>query len=736
MVHEDVSNCDNGVLSAGSDIDISVEASRSSELSIATKDIQPPQSATSKCRDVSEMAHPERARETTLSEEICSWHAVIYLLLHFSFITLNLPRSTTNMAFVCVDSKRREILAMANASGLSTDKGQGAWATEMAESINDNRTISLNRSLSVWNVHGDVMNDIHWDSGTKGLLLSAAFFLSSIGPILFDAIRQKISCRYALLSALLVNAILMFLSPELARISPHFLLVTQALLGLTLGANAPVVGTVLPNWTPEKQSLTASAITYAGYTVGTILSTLMNGFLCSVPVDNGWPFIYYNAGCMILIYSVAWFFFMSDTPETHRFISEREKAYILATRSKSLGDGSKSSRPPYLTIFRSLPVLTYIYVYTCFLWSVSIQFVYMPIYLSSVHGFSVQVTGVICSLMFCARCAGSIFWTAVGNTLTNKAILTSHMTRKACICTGLTLYALASAAVAFFDREDKWIAIGLLVFGMMNQSVSTSHLSALPMELAPRYSGTIVSINLSASLLFAISGPMTVAVLTPTGSYEEWRLVWYILCAVSLSSSIIFLLLGQAKLQPWAATDQNIAEQQCKAKDQTQDTPQIQHSERNMSEIIVCGSESKCDSIFKDQQEMYVLARNASNERKDLGCTSSEILNSNADYVNLAYVDGSYSDFLDCQLTSSQKNAFGGEAPSAVDNSETAQSRAVETKSNEDDVDRQVSQKLPQSTSMRKRGYPDMSKALRQSYRDEEHCTSVSHIAQREITRL
>ncbi|RUS73286.1 hypothetical protein EGW08_018959, partial [Elysia chlorotica] len=129
-----------------------------------------------------------------------------------------------------------------------------------------------------------------------------------------------------------------------------------------------------------------------------------------------------------------------------------------------------------------------------------------------------------------------------------------------CICLGMCLSSAAVAAVSLYDIDNRWGAIAAILAAMFFQAVCTSHGSALPIDLAPRYAGTVMSLSMSVALLLALSGPLTVSRLTPTGSYSEWRVVWYMLSAVFLSSSLVFLIFGEAKIQPWAATGPELGE--------------------------------------------------------------------------------------------------------------------------------------------------------------------------------
>ncbi|GFS09129.1 vesicular glutamate transporter 3 [Elysia marginata] len=407
-----------------------------------------------------------------LSEHILSWRSVIYFLLHFGFIAWCIPRSATSMAFVCINSRREDVLQQFNvsANGDNVTSGAGSNETYLAD-------------------HNHVLDDISWSStgSTKGLVLSAPLILSFIGPIISDFVTRRTGSRYLFTSSQLINAILMFLSPSLARASPYVLLAGHILFGLTTTLHYPIITTLLTRWAPVKHKLTVASLVFTGPTLGSMVTSLLNGYLCAIPVDNGWPFIFYVAGVLHILYALAWFVLIGEYPESHRFISEKEKNYIMSRRAE-LPDSSKKQtkeRPPYKTLLTSIPVLSFVFVFVCFVWTIQVFMVYIPIYLNDVHGFSPQQTGVAFAIICGLRILGAFFWSFIGNLLTNRKILSVPTTRKACIFIGMSVCACLALAVAFFDRDNKWVAVITIMLSLFCHAVSTSHLNCVPMDMAP-----------------------------------------------------------------------------------------------------------------------------------------------------------------------------------------------------------------------------------------------------------
>ena len=69
--------------------------------------------------------------------------------------------------------------------------------------------------------------------------------------------------------------------------------------------------------------------------VGGILTFLISAFLCKIPLDNGWPFVFYFYGGISLVFTVVWLFFARDSPEEHPTITVSELKSISSDRSKN-----------------------------------------------------------------------------------------------------------------------------------------------------------------------------------------------------------------------------------------------------------------------------------------------------------------------------------------------------------------------------------------------------------------
>ena len=77
-------------------------------------------------------------------------------------------------------------------------------------------------------------------------------------------------------------------------------------------------------------------ISSSGSRIGNVFALSFGGYLCVNGFAGGWPSIFYVFGMM----GVSWFFLFifltSKTPQNHKFISDKEKSFILEETKKSI----------------------------------------------------------------------------------------------------------------------------------------------------------------------------------------------------------------------------------------------------------------------------------------------------------------------------------------------------------------------------------------------------------------
>lgn len=101
------------------------------------------------------------------------------------------------------------------------------------------------------------------------------------------------------------------------------------------GVTFPTATSMISKWVPNMERTTLGAFVLAGTQFGTVIGLPLSGWLCSVPLDNGWPLTFYVPGIVGVLWFIGWALLVYDNPSVHPTISIEEKNYILASTPKA-----------------------------------------------------------------------------------------------------------------------------------------------------------------------------------------------------------------------------------------------------------------------------------------------------------------------------------------------------------------------------------------------------------------
>ena len=105
------------------------------------------------------------------------------------------------------------------------------------------------------------------------------------------------------------------------------LLALRFLLGVAEGGMLPVVLTIISNWFPDEERGRANAIVIMFVPVAGILTAPLSGWIIST-LDWRWLFIV--EGIMSAFVLMLWMLTISDRPQEAKWISEKEKTWLIA----------------------------------------------------------------------------------------------------------------------------------------------------------------------------------------------------------------------------------------------------------------------------------------------------------------------------------------------------------------------------------------------------------------------
>lgn len=168
-----------------------------------------------------------------------------------------------------------------------------------------------------------------WDETTQGLILSAFYWGYAITHLPGGILAEKFGGKYTLGLGILSTAIFTLLTPLIIVASDGnwvVVVVLRLIEGLGEGTTYPALNALLAQWVPIGERAKMGTLVYAGGQIGTIVSNLISGHLIASTED--WASVFYLFGGLGLIWFVLWTLLCYSDPQSHPFISEKERKYL------------------------------------------------------------------------------------------------------------------------------------------------------------------------------------------------------------------------------------------------------------------------------------------------------------------------------------------------------------------------------------------------------------------------
>ncbi|XP_048661663.1 sialin isoform X9 [Marmota marmota marmota] len=334
-----------------------------------------------------------------------------------------------------------------------------------------------------------------WDAETQGWILGSFFYGYIITQIPGGYVASKIGGKLLLGFGILGTSVFTLFTPIAADLGVAALIVLRALEGLGEGVTFPAMHAMWSSWAPPLERSKLLSISYAGAQLGTVISLPLCGIICYY---MNWTYVFYLFGIVGIFWFVLWMWLVSDTPETHKTISNNEKEYILSSLKNQNG---------------FLSALPYFGCWLCMI-------------LSGQAADNLRAKWNVSTI-----CVRRIF-TLIG--MIGPAVFLVAAGFIGCDY---------SLAVAFFT-------ISTTLGGFCSSGFSINHL-----DIAPSYAGILLGITNTFATIAGMVGPVIAKSLTPDNTVREWQIVFCIAAAINVFGAIFFVLLAKGEVQKWAVSD-------------------------------------------------------------------------------------------------------------------------------------------------------------------------------------
>jgi MFS family permease len=312
------------------------------------------------------------------------------------------------------------------------------------------------------------------------------------------------------------------------------MIVARVLLGFGEGATFPTATRAMSDWTPAGKRGFAQGITHSCARLGNALTPPLVAWLI---VLMNWRGSFVILGVVSFVWVIVWGLYFRDNPGDHPGITRGELERLPAPRPRG-----KHEPVPWLALTRRMLPVTI--VYFCYGWMLWLFLAWIPSFFLHSYDLNLRNSALFSSGVF----FGGVVGDAMGGIVSDRIFARTGSRNKArrnLVVFGF-LAALACTAPILFVHNATWAAV-FLSLAFFFSEFTIGPMWAIPMDIAPRFSGSASGLMNTGSALAAIISPLVAGyVIDKTGNWE-----------LPFIGSIALLLVGSV-LAFWMKPDEGL----------------------------------------------------------------------------------------------------------------------------------------------------------------------------------
>jgi sugar phosphate permease len=342
---------------------------------------------------------------------------------------------------------------------------------------------------------GDIRRELSLSNTQLGLVFSAFAYPYLLFQVFGGWVGDRFGPRKTLFVCGLIWATATILTGLAASLTMLFLI--RVLLGVGEGATFPVATRAMQSWTPPERRGFAQGITHAFARFGNAVTPPIVAWLIALVT---WRGSFVTLGCCSLVWVVVWVWYFRDNPAAHSAITREE-----LERLPNSGLAPKVARPqvPWLRLTRRMLPVTI--VYFCYGWTLWLYLNWLPSFFQNEYQLNIARSALFSSVVFFAGVAGDL----VGGTVSDAILERTGDLRKArrnVVIAGFLGSFLCM--LPMFATRDLTLIVLCLGGAFFFAEVVIGPMWAIPMDIAPKYSGTASGLMNTGSALAAILSPL------------------------------------------------------------------------------------------------------------------------------------------------------------------------------------------------------------------------------------
>ncbi|XP_015108553.1 sialin [Diachasma alloeum] len=412
-----------------------------------------------------------------------------------------------------------------------------------------------NRSEQFHNNNGEdqerAQTRYDWDEYDVNFILGAFFWGYICTELPGGRLAEVIGAKRVFGYSMLISSIVTVFTPVAATLGPGMVAALRVVLGFMLGASWPAIQPMTSHWIPplERSKFVSNMMASS---LGAAITMPICGYLIA---SIGWESVFYVTGGIGLVWSIAWFMLVFDSPAQHPRITDEERKFI----EESIGSTSskKVLSVPWKSIFTSLPVWAIVITHACSVFGYFTVVNQLPTYMKYILDFNIKANGLLSSLPYIGKYVFALATSTLADYLrsTNRLSVTAIrkiFTTFAVITPGLFMILQANYGC------NRTFSVAIFTIALTINGAVTAGYLGNGLDIAPNFSGTIFGLANTLSSLGGYLSSLMVGRLTyKNQTYHQWTYVFWILAVTYITGALCFAFFGTGELQKWNNPEDN-----------------------------------------------------------------------------------------------------------------------------------------------------------------------------------
>lgn len=383
--------------------------------------------------------------------------------------------------------------------------------------------------VNIGTAAGEIQHELGLSNTQLGLVFSAFAYPYLVFQVIGGWVGDRFGPRRTLFWCGLIWAVATILTGFVQGLATLF--IARLLLGFGEGATFPTATRAMQYWTPAGKRGFAQGLTHAFARLGNAITPPL---IAALTVLLTWRGSFVFLGVISLLWVVAWVWYFRNEPREHPAITAEELQTLPARPA-----GPRPQVPWGRLLRRMWPVTL---TYFCYGWCLWLYLNWLPLFFKNGYGLDIKNSALFASGVFFAGVVGD----TLGGVLSDRILHRTGNVRLARISVTMLGFigAFLSLLPILYVQDITTVALCLSA-GFFFAELVIGPMWSVPMDIAPKYSGTASGLMNTGSAFAAIVSPLAAgAIIDATGN---WYLPFLLSMALMALGACTALLMRPEK---------------------------------------------------------------------------------------------------------------------------------------------------------------------------------------------